>query len=216
VPGKVKLHKVNFNAVTEPEMVANDKVLQEVLNIENVARNVPVESLTKGKCMAALEMLQWIRRYFDQHFGGGEYDGPARRAEVGLRGPGDAGKGARKAAATGGIGPKTPRVSTARAVHAVPATTIKAKPPPPQPAPPSQTSGKQASVQLKKLQEAIAGLKKENGTLLEERNFYYEKLQRVEAMCQCRQGDEFSAQILTVLYETDEGRGFLSPDELDI
>jgi RP/EB family microtubule-associated protein len=38
VPGKVKLHKVNYNAITEPEMVANYKILQEVLNSENVSR----------------------------------------------------------------------------------------------------------------------------------------------------------------------------------
>jgi RP/EB family microtubule-associated protein len=206
VPGKVKLHKVNYNAVTETEMVANYKLLQEVLNSENVSRNVPVESLTKGKCMAALEMLQWIKKYFDQRFTGGEYDGPARRAEVGIREPGDTGKGKIKTAAP----PKTPRVVTTR--NHAPATVVKGKVSGiPQPAP------KKAGVsQIQKLQENIASLKKENVTLLEERNFYYEKLQRIESMCQVRERDEFSGQLLGVLYETDEGRGFVSPDELDI
>jgi hypothetical protein len=68
VLGKAKLHKVNYNAVTEPEMVANYKILQEVLNTEKIARNIAYESLTKRKCMAALEILQWVKKYFDRHF----------------------------------------------------------------------------------------------------------------------------------------------------
>jgi RP/EB family microtubule-associated protein len=216
IPGKVKLHKVNYNASTEPEMVANYKILQEVLNSENVSRNVPVESLTKGKCMASLEMLQWIKKYFDQRFTGGEYDGPARRLEVGIRDPGEA-KGARKVAIapTGGA-PKTPRVASARAVQPAPMTAVKAKPIAAVATTRLPTPGKQVTSQQQKLQDEIAVLKKENTTLLEERNFYYEKLQKVEALCQAREGDEFTAQVLTVLYETDQGRGFVSPDELDI
>jgi RP/EB family microtubule-associated protein len=217
IPGKVKLHRVNYNARTEPEMVANYKILQEVLNSQNVSRNVPVESLTKGKCMASLEMLQWIKKYFDQHFAGGEYDGPARRLEVGIREPGEA-KGARKVAVapTGGCPPKTPKVVSARAVQPAPATAVKVKPIAAPATTRLPTPGKQITSQLQKLQDEAATLKKENTTLLEERNFYYEKLQKVETLCQVREGDDFTAQVLAVLYETDEGRGFVSPDELDI
>jgi hypothetical protein len=60
---------------------------------------------------------------------------------------------------------------------------------------PSQTPAQQSTSQVKKLQEEATVLKKENVTLLDERNFYYEKLRRVEVMCQIRQSDEFAAQV---------------------
>jgi RP/EB family microtubule-associated protein len=57
-PTKVKLHKVNFNTVTEPEMIGNYKVLQEVFNSERITQNIVVEVLIKGRCQGALKMLQ--------------------------------------------------------------------------------------------------------------------------------------------------------------
>jgi hypothetical protein len=59
-PGKVNLHKVNYNAATETEMISNYKILQEVVNSQKITRSLPVEALTKGRCIVALEMLQWI------------------------------------------------------------------------------------------------------------------------------------------------------------
>jgi hypothetical protein len=52
--------------------------------------------------------------------------------------------------------------------------------------------------------------------LVEERNFYDNKLQKVEVTCQTRGDDDFASQILAILYETDDAHGFVSPDELDI
>jgi RP/EB family microtubule-associated protein len=88
--GKARLHKVNYNARAEPGVLANDKVFREALSVEGVPRNILGESLTKAKCMASLETLQWMKRHFEQRFAGGEYDGPARRAKAGIRRPGDA------------------------------------------------------------------------------------------------------------------------------
>jgi hypothetical protein len=161
-------------------------------------------------------MLQWMKKYFDQRSTGGEYDGPGRRAELGVREPGDTSKGKARAVVVNAP-PKTPRVASARAADAPPASAAKLRPkpvpPPPAHTPAKPSGGAQAA---QRLQELVTSLKKENETLLEERNFYYEKLQRVEAMCQVRETDDFCAQVLAVLYEANEGRGFLSPDELDI
>jgi hypothetical protein len=52
--------------------------------------------------------------------------------------------------------------------------------------------------------------------LVEERNFYYHKLQEVEVTCQAKGDDDFASQILAILYETDDAHGFVSPDEPDI
>ncbi len=37
----------------------------------------------KGKYQDNLEFLQWIKRYFDLHYPGGEYDAVARRGSKG-------------------------------------------------------------------------------------------------------------------------------------
>jgi RP/EB family microtubule-associated protein len=57
-PNKVKLYKVNFNAVAEVEMILNYRIMQEVFNFASIPLNIPIESLIKGRCQAAFEMLQ--------------------------------------------------------------------------------------------------------------------------------------------------------------
>jgi RP/EB family microtubule-associated protein len=152
--------------------------------------------------MAALEMLQWIKSYFDHNFLGGDYDGSKRRSEAGIRDPGDTSRKAqaranRTANTSRGAPPQStvkPRITTR-----MPAETPRAQ-----------------SAQLIRIREQLEEMKRDNQTLTEERNFYYNKLQRVEELCQSRPGDAFAEQVLGVLYETDEDHGFVSPDELDI
>jgi RP/EB family microtubule-associated protein len=187
-------------------MVANYKVLQELFNSEKITRNVDVSTLVKGRYMAALEMLQWIKNYFDQNFSGGDYDGPKRRSEVGIREPGDTSRRTK---------PSMNRTSTTtvRPVRtAPPPSAMKPKPLPRKPA----ETPRPPSAQLMRVKQELEEIKKENQTLLEERNFYYHKLQKVEVMCQEKTGDSFAEEILDVLYETDKVNGFVSPDELDI
>jgi hypothetical protein len=54
---KIKLDKMNYSAITNSDMVANDMILQETMNSENISRNILIESLTNEKCMTALEMF---------------------------------------------------------------------------------------------------------------------------------------------------------------
>jgi hypothetical protein len=94
-----------------------------------------------------------------------------------------------------------------------PATAVKLKR---QPIPiPGRTSARPQTAQVQKIKQELEEMKKANQTLVDERNFYYAKLQKVEAMCQIRH-DDFATEILGVLYETDEAHGFICPDELDI
>jgi RP/EB family microtubule-associated protein len=207
-PGKVKLYKVNYNAFSEPEMISNYKILQEVFNAEKIQRNIPVETLTKGRCMAALEMLQWIKAYFDQNYSGGEYDGQGRRNQSGIRDPGDLAKKTKKSSNNATV--KTSRSKPTRTIVTTPKQQGGIG------APSSQTPGRFVPSQNQNLKDQIERLKKENQHLVDERNFYYEKLQKVESLCQMRENDQFANQVLGVLYETDAERGFVSPDQLDI
>jgi RP/EB family microtubule-associated protein len=214
-PGKVKLHKVNYGATAETEMISNYKIMQEVFNSQKITRNLPVETLTKGRCMAALEMLQWIKSHFDQSFTGGDYDGPGRRQEVGIRDPGESVKPVKKPVGrpTNARELKSMKTPLRQVqIQAPPATSTKAKPIANQP--PAFTPGRQSQIQTVK--EQLEKTKEDNKSLVEERNFYYNKLQKVEATCQTKGDDDFASQILAILYETDDAHGFVSPEELDI
>jgi RP/EB family microtubule-associated protein len=215
-PGKVKLQKVNFRARTEPEMIANYKVLQEVFNSQRIPRTLPVETLIKGRYMAALEMLQWMKGYFDQMFSGGHYDGQARREQVGIPDPGEGSKPVRRTVDQNKVVRNHTAVTPARtpAEQRAPVSTVTRARRQFVPIPPGTVS-KTQTAQIEKVKEELVTVKKANQNLLDERNFYYGKLQKMEVICQGH-SDDFAVEILKVLYETDEEHGFVSPDELDI
>jgi hypothetical protein len=64
--------------------------------------------------------------------------------------------------------------------------------------------------------DQVEQLKQENEHLVDARDFYYEKLQKVECLCQAKENHAFANQILRVLYATDGVSGFGAPDQLDI
>ncbi|KAH0785745.1 microtubule-associated protein RP/EB family member 3-like isoform X1 [Histomonas meleagridis] len=229
-PGSIKLSNVNFNAITEPEMIYNYKILQDAFSKLHISKPIDVETIIKGRCAASLEMLQWVKHYFDMNYTGGEYDGPGRRAQCKCKEPG----------AKGRTGSSTKRQTSTKTTQRVtinvpkstqptkPKTTIKSNPAPtpaPRAKPTLRSNAKPAltparttssSVEIKQLKAKLEELKKDNQILVEERTFYYEKLQKVEVICQDNEDSELANQILNILYETDEEHGFVAPDELDI
>ena len=78
-PGTVHLGRVNFNAKQPFEMTQNYKILQDAFNKNDIKQYVDVVTLTKGKYMAALEMIQWLHGYYQQTEPHNEYDAVARR-----------------------------------------------------------------------------------------------------------------------------------------
>jgi RP/EB family microtubule-associated protein len=80
-PGSVALARVNFNAVTEAEMVENYKILQDAFSRNGITQYLDVATLCKGKYMAALELFQWTHDYYEQLGGTPGYHGPGRRRQ---------------------------------------------------------------------------------------------------------------------------------------
>lgn len=79
-PGAVQMRRVNWVARDEHQNIANYKVLQQAFDKVGISRHIEVDKLVRGKYQDNLEMLQWIKTYFDRTYQGGEYDPWARRA----------------------------------------------------------------------------------------------------------------------------------------
>ncbi|CAO3675669.1 unnamed protein product [Rhizopus stolonifer] len=162
----VPVHKVKFEAKLEYEFVNNFKILQNTFKKHKVDKIVPVERLVKCKLQDNLEFMQWVKKYWDQNYPGGEYDSLARRE-----------KGAPSTA--------TAKVSSAASSGRVSAAGKKATKTPASARSvsrggrPSAVDNQSASVIID-LNKQIAELKLTVDGLEKERDFYFGKLREIE------------------------------------
>jgi len=190
--GDVPMARVKMNAKHEYEFLANYKIMQNIFKAKKIDKPIPVEKLTKCKMQDNLEFLQWIKRFWDQNYGGQPYDPVARRKGAPTDTPATvapissnrlgAGAGAGRA------GGRTP-IGGPRAGSAVQNEALV-----------------NLQTQLREMSSHLEGLEKE-------RDFYFAKLRDIEILVQAQlevlegagNDDETLREIQKILYSTEEG-----------
>ncbi|EEA27513.1 hypothetical protein EYB25_001492 [Talaromyces marneffei] len=188
----VTMNRVKFNVNTEYAYLQNFKVLQNTFKRHSVDRPVPVESLVKCRMQDNLEFLQWAKKFWDQHYPGGDYDAVARRKASG--GP-----------ATSAAPVSAARTSSAGARRGTTPTGAGVRP---------RVAGAGAGPGVAALNQEIAAQKEAIAGLEKERDFYFAKLRDIELLLQTaveadpeleKDEDSLVKHIQGILYSTEEG-----------
>ncbi|RAO64418.1 uncharacterized protein BHQ10_000430 [Talaromyces amestolkiae] len=188
----VTMNRVKFNVNTEYAYLSNFKVLQNTFKRHSIDRPVPVESLVKCRMQDNLEFLQWAKKFWDQHYPGGDYDAVARRKASG--GP-----------ATSAAPITAARTSSAGARRGTTPTGAGVRP---------RVAGAGAGPGVAALNQEIAAQKEAIAGLEKERDFYFAKLRDIELLLQTaveadpeleKDEDSLVKHIQGILYSTEEG-----------
>ncbi|CAO3598896.1 unnamed protein product [Absidia cylindrospora] len=215
--GNVAMNKVKFDTRQEYEYVGNFKVLQNIFDKHKIDKIIPVDKLMKCKFQDNLEFMQWVKRFWDQNYPGGEYNALARRKG------GSGGSGTTRSAV--GRGPAASRTTagsrTAASVGARSGSRAGA----------GGVSGRtsagvdnQSATQIMNLNKQINELKMTVDGLEKERDFYFGKLRDIEILVQDQvEAAEVEAneheivalkEIQAILYSTEDG--FEVPPETEL
>ncbi|CAA0384878.1 unnamed protein product [Arabidopsis thaliana] len=193
-PGVVPMHKVNFDAKNEYDMIQNYKVLQDVFNKLKITKPLEINRLVKGRPLDNLEFLQWLKRFCDSINGGimnENYNPVERRSRNGKE---RSVKGSNK----------IPKSLQTNNNHPPPNSSSvglsKASGPKP---------AKAAEVQA--LSKELVDLKISTDLLEKERDFYFSKLRDVEILCQTPELDDLPIVVAVkkILYATDANESVL-------
>ncbi|KTW31474.1 hypothetical protein T552_00117 [Pneumocystis carinii B80] len=189
--GGVPFRKINFNCNNEYQYLQNWRVIQCIFTQHKIDKVIYVDRLVKCKFQDNLEFLQWVKKFWDQHFSGAEYDAIGRR-------------GGKIASSSGySVGSSALHEQSSRKVSTVSTTSTRIS---------SNPSVAFLNSQIQTLQENAAGLEKE-------RDFYFNKLRDIEILVQSAIDADPSAaqneesllrQIQNILYSIEEG--FEVPD----
>ncbi|XP_022132529.1 microtubule-associated protein RP/EB family member 1C-like [Momordica charantia] len=197
-PGMVPMHKVNFDAKSEYEMIQNYKVLQDVFNKRKITKHIEVSKLVKGRPLDNLEFMQWMKRYCDSVNGGvlQSYNALERR---------EASKGGKEASKRSTTSHSSAKGSTAVSKPQISQNARKNDT--------SVNSGNQAvnvskppSNGLTAYDEQITTLKLSIDSLEKERDFYFAKLRDIELLCQSPEIENLPVvgAIRKILYAVDD------------
>ncbi|KAJ1663891.1 microtubule integrity protein mal3 [Coemansia sp. RSA 1813] len=219
VYGDVRLDRVKFDANQEYEYMENFKILQNAFTKHKVDKPLDPTRLMKCRFQDNFELIQWLKRFWDQNFPGMAYDAVERRkgkpagpVDVHHR-PMSSSSSARSSSAGAyrarpGGGPGGSRVAGGRpAAVGAGVRGVAQQRPGSRP-----MAGAGASTQqVQELNRQLADAKVLIDTAEKERDFYFSKLREIEVFIQQSElepGTEVEAmakRIQAVLYSTEEG-----------
>ncbi|KAK7281729.1 hypothetical protein RIF29_09970 [Crotalaria pallida] len=196
-PGVVPMHKVNFEAKSEYDMIQNYKVLQEVFTKLKIPKHIEINRLVKGRPLDNLEFLQWLKRYCDSVNGGimNENYNPVER-----RSKGGKDRSFKSLKSSKSLPVNTLNNSGSSETHTLSANKASV---------PKQlrSSGgaTNSSAEVQALSKQVTDLKLSVELLEKERDFYFAKLRDVEILCQATEleNDPVSVAIKKILYAAD-------------
>ncbi|PKI63236.1 microtubule-associated protein RP/EB family member 1B [Punica granatum] len=187
-PGVVPMHKVNFDAKTEYDMIQNYKVLQDVFNKLKIEKHLEVNRLVKGRPLDNLEFLQWLKRYCDSVNGGimNENYNPVERRSKGGRERHSKGSQKSSKSLQANNGSADAAVGTKQATM-------------------GGAVGVNYSGEIQALSKEVADLKLNVDLLEKERDFYFAKLRDIEILCQTPELEELpmAVAVKKILYAAD-------------
>ncbi|XP_043704245.1 microtubule-associated protein RP/EB family member 1B-like [Telopea speciosissima] len=196
-PGVVPMHKVNFNAKTEYDMIQNYKVLQEVFNKLKIEKHIEVNKLVKGRPLDNLEFLQWLKRYCDSINGGmmNENYHPVERRSKG---------GKERNSRVSHKVSKSLQANNFPSVVSGNGTGFKTSGPI-QGRSCAESGGANSVAEIEAMSEQIMDLKLSVDHLEKERDFYFAKLRDIEILCQTHGLEHLpiAAAIRKILYAAD-------------
>ncbi|GLT49402.1 hypothetical protein SLA2020_229600 [Shorea laevis] len=197
-PGMVPMHKVNFDAKSEYEMIQNYKVLQDVFNKLKITKYIEVNKLVKGRPLDNLEFMQWMKRYCDSVNGGlVHHYNPLERREACKGGKEVSKKSASSQPSTKGSTAAARPPSSHNARRNDTASVNSANP--------SGKRSKPSSPVTSAYDEQITELKLSVDSLEKERDFYFSKLRDIEILCQTPEIEHLPIveAVKRILYATD-------------
>lgn len=191
-PGVVPMHKVNFDAKNEYDMIQNYKVLQDVFNKLKITKPLEINRLVKGRPLDNLEFLQWLKRFCDSINGGimnENYNPVERRSKGGRERSVKGSNKMPKSLQTNNTPPNSTSVGLSKASGPKPANTV----------------------QVQALSKELTDLKLSYDLLGKERDFYFSKLRDVELLCQTPELEDLPVVVAVkkILYATDANESAL-------
>ncbi|KAF3669203.1 Microtubule-associated protein RP/EB family member 1C [Capsicum annuum] len=195
-PGVVPMHKVNFDAKTEYDMIQNYKVLQDVFNKLKLDKHIEVNRLVKGRPLDNLEFLQWLKRYCESVNGGimnENYNPLDRRSKVGRERNVKGSQRNAKSLQTNnshnpGLGEGITKVTGIKHGRSSPVK-----------------GGVDSSMEIQALSKEVTDLKLSADHLEKERDFYFAKLREIEILCQASELEDvpLAMAVQKILYAAD-------------
>ncbi|OIT28077.1 PREDICTED: microtubule-associated protein RP/EB family member 1B-like isoform X1 [Nicotiana attenuata] len=195
-PGAVPMHKVNFDAKTEYDMIQNYKVLQDVFNKLKIDKHIEVNRLVKGRPLDNLEFLQWLKRYCESVDGGimnENYNALERRSKVGKERNVKGSQRYAKSLQTNnchnpGLGEGITKITGIKQGRSGPVM-----------------GAVNSSAEIQALSKEVTDLKLSVDHLEKERDFYFAKLRDIEILCQTSELDNvpMAVAVKKILYAAD-------------